>query len=233
MARYSPAYSALARRMEEIDEIVSMARSIERMPVIPRNMTRVNALCRGGIVLLCSHLEGYIEDLGTLAIDRIGKRQVPKNALSEGFRYHLSRDLVTGIFGTDNPNDRASRVLAFLKRDQHIWDSSHTFSHPLPVNSIIGRFSTPNHARIGHFFNRFGYTQFRVDLERTLKSQFHPCRNMVDHIVDQRNKIAHGDYSTAGTPGELDEMCRLARLYCRTTDHIVGNWFKAVGCPIR
>ena len=56
---------------------------------------------------------------------------------------------------------------------------------------------------------------------------------MVDHVVDQRNKIAHGDFLTAGAPSELQDMCRLVRLYCRNTDEVVSNWFRSKGCSIR
>jgi hypothetical protein len=66
-----------------------------------------------------------------------------------------------------------------------------------------------------------------------LKQNFQACVTMVDHVVDQRNKIAHGDFVTAGVPSDLENMCNFVRMYCRTTDQIVGNWFRKVGCPIR
>ena len=56
---------------------------------------------------------------------------------------------------------------------------------------------------------------------------------MVDDVVDQRNRIAHGDFDTAGAPSDLQNMINLVKLYCRTADQVVGDWFRDKGCPIR
>ena len=92
MPRYSIAYSEWVRRLAEIDTIVSMARDVSQLPAASHNIMRVNALCRGGIVLLCSHLEGYVEALGSLAVTRIGDREVPKPESTEGKRWRRSEE---------------------------------------------------------------------------------------------------------------------------------------------
>ena len=209
-----------------------MARDTARMPPTPSNLVRIKALCRGGIVLLCSHLEGYVEALGALAISRVAENRTPKSSLSPSFKYYLSRDLIDNIVVTV-PETVASRIDDFLNRDGHIWDSSTRFSPPLPVDQFVGRFATPNHENIRGFFRRFGYQNFHSELAAQLQVRFSACTNMVNHVVDQRNKIAHGDSLTDGTPTELHDMCSLVKLYCRHTDEVVGNWFKSRGCPIR
>ena len=234
MPKFSSAYSALTRRLDEIDSILSLAFITSRMAPIPPNPARVNALCRGGIVLLCSHIEGYVEDLGTLAITRIAEKHIPKASLSPAFKYHLSRDLIDDINGTNEPEAVAARVHTFLSRDGHIWDNNAcNFAPSLPVDTFIGNFATPKHANIRKFFGRFGYQHFHGELAAQLRRDFLPCINMVDHVVDQRNKIAHGDFLADGTPSELQQMGSLVRLYCRNIDRVVGNWFKSKGCPIR
>ena len=111
MPRYSSAYSDLIDRLVEINSIVSMAQNIERRGGTHRNITRVNALCRGGIVLLSSHLEGYIEDLGTLVVGRIGENAIAKSVLSESFRFYLSRDLINEITEASIGSNQHSKVL--------------------------------------------------------------------------------------------------------------------------
>lgn len=56
---------------------------------------------------------------------------------------------------------------------------------------------------------------------------------MINNIVDQRNKIAHGDTRILPTPKEVSDMQNLAKIFCRTTDTIVSDWFKRLGCIIR
>ena len=233
MARYTSAYSQFIRRMDEIDLIRSVAREIEKKGPTRPNLETTRGLCRGGIVLLCSHIEGYIEDLATLGLNNLADNHVPKSAIESLFKYHLSRDLIAQISDSNDPQRIAERVDGFLLRDGHIWDSSPSFSPPLPVDEFVGRFSTPTHDNIRRFLGRFGYLTFSRDLAVQLKANMPICTNMVDQVVDRRNKIAHGDLLAFGTPNDLEEMSRLIRIYCRHTDQVVGNWFKSVGCIIR
>ena len=233
MARYSSAYSRLILRLKEIDTILSMTQDIASRRQNRDNLARSDALCRSGIVLLCSHLEGYIEDLGSLAIRRIEEESLPKTSMSHAFRYYLSRDLIDDINRTTNPLDIATRVDTLLSRDGHIWDSSTSFAPPLPIDMFIRSFATPNHESIRRFFRRFGYARFPNELGAHLRQDYMPCIAMVNHVVDQRNKIAHGDFVTAGAPSDLRDMYRLVKIYCRGTDSVVGNWFRGHGCSIR
>ncbi len=184
-------------------------------------------------MLLCSHVEGYVEDLGTVAINSLARRNLPKSSMSDAFKYHLSRDLIDDINRTTDPETIAHRVNAFLTRDNHIWDTAPNFTNQLPVEPFVRNFATPRHENIRRFFGRFGYQNFQNDLAAHLRSNYLVCRNMVDHVVDQRNKIAHGDFVTAGAPADLQDMSVLVKLYCRSLDNVVGNWFRSRGCPIR
>ena len=233
MARYSPAYSSLIRRLKEIQLILSMAHDFAKMRPIPPNPETVNALCRSGIVLLCSHVEGYIEELCVLAIGRIASKGLPKSSMPHAFKYYLSEDLIKNIQTRTDPELIASSVLKLLDRDTHIWDKEPNFASPLSADAFIRRFATPRHRNIKRILHRFGYKQFEYELSRHLSRDYMAAMNMVDNVVDQRNKISHGDFDTAGSPSDLHEMLKMTKLYCRGTDAVVGNWFRAIGCPIR
>ena len=231
MSRYSSAYSEFVERLEEIFAIAAIGRTFSQPT--QADLERSNALGRAGVVLLSSHIEGFIKLLGTLAVNRIGERTVPKTSLACEFKYHLSRDLIRNINASTEASRNVTAIDSFLKRDLHIWDMSANFVEPLPVDQFIGSFSTPKHSNIGRFFRRFGFEDFEGQLAVHLKSNFPACRNMVDHVVDQRNQIAHGNYGVSVTPNELQGMCDLVKVYCRNTDQVVGNWFRSKGCPIR
>ena len=233
MSRYSHAYSNLILRLDEVDAIARLASDIGKIGPIPPHSTRVRALCRSGVVLLCSHIEGYIEELAVLAIARIEDKRLAKSAMALAFRYHLSRDFIQGIGGAEEPEKVGLKIVDFLNRDGHIWDGSTNFSGPLSSATFIRSFATPRHESIRQFLRRFGYEAFERELARKLQHDFTSCKNMIDHVVDQRNKIAHGDFDTAGAPTDLWNMIGLVKLYCRTTDEVVCSWFKGRGCPIR
>ena len=232
MARYSSAYSRLIHRLDEISLILVVADDLsERGPASSISDT-VNALCRGGIVLLCSHIEGYVEDLGTLAIAQIEARQLDKTKMSAAFKYHLSRDMISDIQAMNDPGKIALKIDELLSRDGHIWSQQAKFDSPLSPEVFCSDFATPRHKRIKNFFNRFGYSEFEDELARYLHREYIASKNMVNQVVEQRNSISHGDFSIGGAPSDLKDMIKFIKLYCRATDTVVAKWFSKIGCPI-
>ena len=183
--------------------------------------------------MLSSHIEGYIEDLGEVALDRIVVRQMKKSNLDESFLYFCSKDLIEGIRSTGDPTRIAQRVQELWRRDDDIWSNSACFKDQLPVRRFLRGFANPKIDEIRKFFTRFGYQDYTHDLATLLRASYPACANMVDQVVDQRNKIAHGDMVVTGTPNDLRDMIRLIQLFCRSTDRVVDNWFARHGCPIR
>lgn len=59
MSRYTKPYSAYSKRIAEVDTLRRLAASKERLDAI-KLRAEINALCRGSVVLLSSHLEAYI-----------------------------------------------------------------------------------------------------------------------------------------------------------------------------
>lgn len=56
---------------------------------------------------------------------------------------------------------------------------------------------------------------------------------LIDHIVDVRNKIAHGDLTVSKTPGDLFEAIIGIKLFFRATDDLFANWCRDNLCRIR
>ena len=233
MPRYTVAYSDFISRIKEVELLLRAAQRAAQNSPTPENISLVNALCRSGVVMLSSHVEGYVEQLGELAVDQIISRRVPKTKLSASFRYFLSRDLIYEIRQSTDPSEIANKLLNLWQRDDHIWNSSPEFSQLISASRLVADFDNPKHSRITKFFARFGYCELQQHLAQRLAANFDICRNMIDQMVDQRNKIAHGNTVITGTPTDLAEMIRLVKCYCREMDQAVGDWFRAIGCPIR
>ncbi len=231
--RYSVAYSGFVQRLSEVELILRKAKEASVQAPNSANIAFVNALCRSGVVLLSSHIEGYIKELGETALDRIARHELPKTRLGGRFQYYLSRDLITEIKDTQDPANIATKLGQLFDRDEHIWNAHPRFSGPLSTEIFLGGFANPKHEKIEKFFKRYGYDSYSRDLAKRLTRDYRPCTNMVDHVVDQRNKIAHGDMVISSTPGDLADMIRLVKLYCREGDRVVGDWFRTQQCAIR
>ena len=232
MGRYTLAYSSLSRRLVEVEILYRAAAIKEKKDAIGFS-DEINALCRGAIVLLSSHLEGYVKELGEITLNAIHTRSVNRTAVVKRFFYHISKDLINEIKDTSDPERIAEKVFSFLASDLVFWERTGAFPIPLPTDRFNSGFSNPSYLKIVKYFNRFGYHAYRTDLTNILRANYTVTTNMVNHLVDVRNKIAHGDPTATKTPSDVRDMVRIIREYSRVTDSLFGSWCKANLCPIR
>ena len=233
MARYTEAYSGFVRGVEEVKELVRLAQAENRSKGPLKNAPAARALCRAAVVLLSSRIEGYVEDLAEVILCNAVDKKVPKSVLSSRLLYYCSKDVIDEIRDTKNPDKISKKIATMFQRDQDIWSDSNIFREELPFERAVAGFSTPYFEEIQKFIARFGYRDYRSDLTVRLRADFLPCINMIDNVVEQRNKIAHGNIVATSTPQDVKAMLDLVYVFCRTTDVVVGNWFNGVGCPIR
>lgn len=232
MGRYTLAYRDFRVELKEIDLLRKFAASREAQdPVKLRH--EINALCRGAVVLLCSHLESYVKQLGELALDSMHVKAVPRGAIASQLYYHISKDRLDEIRDTADPERIATKVFDFLADDLRYWSKTGPFPTAIPVDRFNKGFSNPAFPKIKAYFNRFGYAHYANDLAGALTVRFNSTVNMVNHLVDTRNKIAHGDSGATKTPLEIEQMMAIIQDYCRTTDDLFARWWKAGFCSIR
>lgn len=232
MARYTPAYSSFLRRLDEVHVLRRFAAAKELSDAV--NLRHeINALCRGSIVLLSGHLEAFIKEVGELAADSLFNNNISRNDISPQFFYHISKNYINEIKDTSDHVKLAERIFAFCDEDKDYWSRQGAFPVQIPVDRFNKGFSTPAFKKVRKYFNRFGYSDYKKHLANSLRAQFQPTVNMVDHLVDTRNKIAHGDSSATKTPSEVENMISIIRVYCRVTDDVFAKWWKDNYCSIR
>jgi RiboL-PSP-HEPN len=232
MASYTSAYSSFIRRLDEVELLRRFASEREKTDAI-RFRKEINALCRGGIVLLCGHLEAFIKELGEVALDSMHSKKVARTQVASRLYYHISKNLLDEIQDTSDPERLADKVFAFIDSDLDFWSKVGPFPQTIPVDRFNKGFSNPAFKKIKSYFNRFGYSEYKSDLARVLKADYQLTINMVDHLVDTRNKIAHGDPAATKTPSEVKDLTAIIRIYCITTDTIFASWCGRKFCPIR
>lgn len=232
MARYTAAYSRFVSRIEEVETLRRLAAARERAaPIELRN--EINALCRGAIVLLCGHIEAYIKELGEVALNSITDKGVCRSKLASQLYYHIPQDVLTEVQETSDPKKIADKVFEFIRSDIPYWSRSGPFPQSIPADRFNKRFANPAFGRVRRYFNRFGYLSYSSDLAVRLRANYMPTVNMLDHVVDTRHKIAHGDPTALKTPGELRTMVLITRTFCGSTDTVFGAWCRDSFCAIR
>jgi hypothetical protein len=232
MARYTSTYCSFISRLDEVTLLTKFASQKEiKDPVGLRR--EIDALCRGSVVLLSAHLEAYIKELGELALTSLHSNSVSRSKIDLRIYYHISKDVLDEIKETDDPLKLAGKVFDFLGNDSPYWSKVGSFPQPIPTERFNKGFSNPAYSKIKSYFNRFGYSDFDRDLARVLRGSYQPIVNMVDHLVDTRNKIAHGNPSATKTPNDVKQMVLMIKSFCNTTDAVFGKWWKVNFCSIR
>lgn len=232
MPRYTRAYSSLIDRLAEIKLLECKARRLEQNDPIKKR-SEINALCRAALVLLSSHVEGYIKDLGEIAVDALVAKQVDRSKIEDAFFFHLSQNTFKSIKDSHDHGKLSKALFSFLHVDAIHWSKEGPFSAPLPADNFNKGFSNPLPDKIKAYFGRFGYDAYMNDLARSLKSNFHPTINAIEHMVDIRNKIAHGDVVAVKTPQEVSDLRSHVQRFCVETDMAFATWFKSKYCSIR
>ena len=233
MARYTKAYSSFVNSVGEVETLCSLARRSELRDPMGRR-AEIGALVRGGIVLLSSHVEAYIRELGEAAITSLHAKGVPRKELPSGFFYHVSRELLTSMRDSTDPERIADWMFEFLGSDHvEYWSRCGPFPLPIATEGFSRGFSNPKFDRVCNYFNRFGYSEFRKELGRSLKGSFRITTNSIDHLVDTRNAIAHGNRDERKTALETRDLIASAREFCRSTDVLFASWWRDQYCSIR
>ncbi len=156
MARYTVAYSSFVSRLDEVEMLIRLAREKEKQsPVALRK--EINALCRAAVVLLSSHLEGYVKDLGELALESLHSKQVPRTSLSSKLFYHISKGFFGDIQDTSDPEKMADRLFVFIGDDLHFWSRNGPFPQQVPIDRFNKGFSNPAFSKICAYVGRFGW----------------------------------------------------------------------------
>lgn len=232
MPRHTVAYSSFIDRLGEIFVLISVASKKERSDAVMYRK-EINAFCRGAVVLLSSHVEAYIKELGECALERFFDRRVDRSKMSDRIFFNISKDFVSEIKDAADHDRIAEKIFSFIAADLGYWSKSGSFSSQVPADKFNKGFSNPAFVKIKAYFSRFGYDDYRRDFYRRLGRDALPTENMLDTMVSLRNNIAHGDPSSTRTPREIVEMISIIKGFCRTTDDVFSEWCRDRHCSIR
>lgn len=233
MPRFTRVYSEFTYRIDEVSLLRKKASALERSATSLRNGPEISALCRAAVVLLSSHVEAYIKELGEHTLDSAHRQAVPRNRIPAQFFYYVSRERIEGIRSSTQPESIATSVQSFVNSEILYWQGAGAMHGPISSSSFNSGFSNPKFDKVKSYFGRFGYTDFRRDFMRELGHRGVAVESALNVLVDTRNSIAHGDPSATKTPSEVKEMEENAKEFCRVVDQVFSNWCKASLCRIR
>ncbi|WP_223427916.1 HEPN domain-containing protein [Tateyamaria pelophila] len=144
-----------------------------------------------------------------------------------------TKHLVSSIKDTSDTTRLATQLFDLINRDLPYWQSEGPIGSPLSEERFNKGFASPSFNKIASYFGRFGHVDYKRDLGFILAGDFATCKTLINHIVDIRNKIAHGNPSLSKTPSDLLDAASTVQVFCRSTDDVFARWCKQNLCPIR
>jgi hypothetical protein len=184
---------------ERIEEIKILQRLLPEpdLGATASNRNLENAIHRASLVMLCSHVQGYLEDLveeflGNLKANRVISCNIPpelKVALCK-------RDLL-GL-NNDDRNILMERLPEFIRRYEILWCSTREVG-PESFPEIIGKdwqIGNPWPKTVEAHLKKIGIKTFWCDANRILNGD-------LLSLVDKRNLIAHGHFEATATSDDI------------------------------
>lgn len=233
MPRFTSVYGEFSSRIDEVSLLRRKAASLERSRTSLQHGPEIRGLCRSSVVLLSSHIEAYVKELGEHTLDSAHAQAIPRSRVAAQFFYYVSRDRIENIRSGSQPEAIAKNVQTFVDSELLHWHGAGPLHGPISSSAFNSGFSNPKFDKVRAYFGRFGYADFRKDFMRVLGPRGNTIETGLDAIVNTRNSIAHGDPAATKTPAEVKLMEETAKEFCRTVDAIFSNWCKRSLCKIR
>jgi hypothetical protein len=216
----SPALRKLAERLSEVELLLSLCSPADvSLKELTAAAPRDSALLRGALVLLCSHLEGYFEDLVSDALaayqqlaEKVG--QVPtdiraRQVIGKPERWSNSDSL------------RRWEILQECMGHALIQADADLRERAIDAALHIHGFANPGTGEIESLFKTIGisdvWEQFAtLEADRLVQAT-------TDAIVNRRNQIAHGNLESTVTRSDVELYITRTRRLAEVMDVVVEN----------
>jgi hypothetical protein len=184
-----------------------------------------NALTRACILLLSAHLEGYLEDLVTEALDLLVHHATLVDDLPLLLRAIHVEEHLRRIEVMQDRNARAPRISAMLAAETPLWIAGNKLrAGMLRPKMVCSEMNNPGSREICQFLRFIG-----IDVEAYLTSVGNlPVLNQVNGLVGRRNAIAHGDASTTAAYSDIDQYLIVVGDLSRELDAAVAQQLQSI-----
>jgi len=174
-------FEAFLERQNEIKGLIEIIKSLGE-PINEELRKKIGTLNRAVVVLLCSHIEGYIEDSIIEFIDEICKNNLQCQKIPEKLKVnYFKKDY-------DTYGSKPEKAKDLFCLHSKLWqDSQNLIVGDLDGTQITEEFNNPEPPKIKKLFEYIGFNELwnKIIDKKHIKD--------LEIIVENRHKIAHGD----------------------------------------
>jgi hypothetical protein len=220
----SPASRRLDLRLDEVTTLVALCPVDHSIGSRELNRSRERALCRSALVLLCSHMEGFFEDLIDDVIAFHEKNSTKVRNLPIALRVKQAKALVVTLSGSSSDVRKWEAIQTF--RADHFYDESQAcVSNMLDASLHTVGFASPGSSELESLFSSVGFTELWAEIAAWRSGYL--LKGTLDALVVRRHDVAHGKLNASITPSDITQYLLDMRALADSVDISVGEWLEA------
>ena len=177
------------------------------------------AICRSGVVMLCSHFERYIRSANEELVGWLNAQALPADKYPLGVRLLHVRPSVEHL--AEVQWDKREKKLCEFVGDES-WMFTPGGSGAFEAQRLLSYMRSPKPKTLVRYYRGWGIVDIFKEITRKKRHEVH-LRMGIQNIVDLRNNIAHGDYNTVTTRSDLSAMVGIAATFASRSDKALGR----------
>lgn len=205
-------------------EVLNLLRTINGGRLTIAGAASVSPVLRAGVVLLYSHIEGYVENCVEEAMDFINRSGINSDRLPRSFLIAHCLPTIKCIANTTNTEEQERLLTDVLVKNYPLWSGATLPPAKLELDCLTRNFANPSFEHIDKLFRQLGipkvfglffYLGFpvrKVDL----------IRPTLEVLASLRHDIAHGNLATVCSYQDLVGYVKTMNWFCRCFDAMLG-----------
>ncbi|MCL5290717.1 MAG: MAE_28990/MAE_18760 family HEPN-like nuclease [Firmicutes bacterium] len=211
-------------------EISALLRTVSPLDTSVRTAHLSAPVIRAGIVLLFSHIEGYIEDVVQEAIDKINNSGINVSTLPYNLRVAHCMPTIQEITKITDPEKLDEALKILMQSNYHFWFGDTLPPIKLETDCLTKNFANPSYEHIDKLFRNLGIRRFFGSLYSLgFKPQkIQAIKSTLDTLASLRHDIAHGNFSTSCSFLDLCRHIVVVNVFCEAVDARLGLHIKSL-----
>ena len=225
----SDAFNTFNERIKEIKILRSKLVAIEDIKLNDSNEYRSyeNAINRASIVMLCSHFQGYIEDVILEFLYNVINGNVSARMIPPRLKHELCREGLEPLSKDFNDN-LPSKIESFIGSHHDLWCTDQVLisdNYP-PLNEKQWILGEPGSEKIVRIIKKIGMADpwneiLKVPTNKLLKTR-------LNTLVHKRNYIAHGVIDTSASSLDIEAQIKSTMRLVSVFDNLLQRHYQSI-----